>query len=106
MPTENSRARCYPSLPTDRQRSELSEGLHLSSHRCLLGSTGSPTKKLSASSVSRLGGVLPALLIAEPLQASQHRHGPLLASLQCVHVPLVLGGPELDTVLQVQPHEC
>lgn len=83
MPTENPRARCYPSLPTGRQRSELSEGLHSSSHRCLPGSTDSPTKTLSASSVSRLGGVLPALLIAELLRAPQHPHSPLLDSAVC-----------------------
>ena len=46
--------------------------------------------------------------------ASPHRsvpvpsfsHGPLLDTLHYDHVTLVFRGPELDTVLQVQPHQC
>lgn len=44
MPTENPKAWCYPSMPTDKPQSDLSEGLHSSSRRCLQGSTGSPTE--------------------------------------------------------------
>jgi len=32
--------------------------------------------------------------------------GYILASFQYVHVSLVLGGPELDTVFQIWPHQC
>lgn len=38
---------------------------------------------------------------------SRHHHGrPLMDSLQYVHVPLLLGSPALDRVLQVWPHQC
>ena len=40
------------------------------------------------------------------LQSLHHLGGPLLDSLQYVHVSLVLGSPALDTVLQMWPHQC
>jgi len=46
------------------------------------------------------------LLIGDILQSLNHLYGPSLDSLQYVHVSLVLGSPELDTVLQVWRHQC
>ncbi|KAK4829762.1 hypothetical protein QYF61_006486 [Mycteria americana] len=45
------------------------------------------------------------VFIGEVLQPSDHFHGPPLDSLQQVHVLLMLGAPELDTVLQVGWHK-
>ena len=44
-------------------------------------------------------------LTGEMLQPSDHLHGHPLDQLQQLHVLLVLGAPELDTVLQVGSHE-
>ncbi|PKU38985.1 hypothetical protein llap_10711 [Limosa lapponica baueri] len=44
-------------------------------------------------------------LVGEILQTLQHLCGPLLGSLQYVHVSLAMDNPELDTVLQVWPHQ-
>ena len=43
--------------------------------------------------------------IGEVLQHLHHLCGPLLDSLQSVHVSVVLRSPELDTALQVWPHQ-
>ena len=40
------------------------------------------------------------------LQCLRHLHGPLLDSLQDVHLSLVPGSPEPDTVPQVWHHQC
>ncbi|KAK4813670.1 hypothetical protein QYF61_017637, partial [Mycteria americana] len=45
------------------------------------------------------------VFIGEVLQPSHHLRGPPLDSLQQVHVLLMLGAPELDTVLQVGSHK-
>jgi len=39
-------------------------------------------------------------------RVSSYHHGLLLNSFQYVHVSLVLESPELDTVLQMGPHQC
>ncbi|KAK4811347.1 hypothetical protein QYF61_027576 [Mycteria americana] len=46
-----------------------------------------------------------SVLIGEVLQPSDHLHGPPLDPLELVHVFLILGAPELNTVLQVGSHE-
>jgi len=45
-------------------------------------------------------------IMGEMLQSLNHLCGPLLDSLQHVHVCLVLRNPELDTELQAWPHQC
>ena len=45
-------------------------------------------------------------LIREVLQSFNHLSGPSLSSLHYVHTCLVVGSPELDTVLQVWPYQC
>lgn len=42
----------------------------------------------------------------EMLQSPHHLSSPLLGSLQYAHLALVLGSPELDTALQLWPHQC
>lgn len=44
--------------------------------------------------------------IGEMLQSLRHLSDSLLDFLQYVHVCLALGGPELDTALQVWPHSA
>lgn len=44
-------------------------------------------------------------LVCQVIQAPDHPHGPLLDSLLCAHVSLVLGSSEVDPVLQVS-HRC
>ena len=46
------------------------------------------------------------LLRGEMLRFLHCLHGPSLDLLRYVHVSLVLGSPELETGLQVQPHQC
>jgi len=45
-------------------------------------------------------------LMGEMLQSLRHLCGFLLDSLQCVHVALVPGSPELDPGLQMRPQPC
>ena len=40
------------------------------------------------------------------LQSLHHLHAALLDSPQYIYVSLLLGIPELPTVLQVWPHQC
>ena len=46
-----------------------------------------------------------SVVVREVLQCSDHLCGPPLDLLQQLHVLLVLGAPELATVLQVGSHE-
>ena len=45
-------------------------------------------------------------LIREMLESLNYLCGPLLDSLYRMNVSLVLGSPELDTILRVWPHQC
>ena len=45
------------------------------------------------------------VFVGEVLQPPDHLSGPPLDSLQQLPVFLVLGAPDLDTVLQMGPHE-
>lgn len=45
------------------------------------------------------------LFLGELLQPSNHPHGPLLDPLQQLHIFLALEAPDLNVVLQVEPHE-
>jgi len=47
-----------------------------------------------------------SLLIRLVLQTPHQPHCPSLDTLRYLHVPLVVRGPKLNTVLQVQPHQC
>lgn len=48
------------------------------------------------------------LSLCSPGQHSNHSHlgGPPLNSFQFIHVYFLLGDPEMDAVLQGQPHKC
>lgn len=46
------------------------------------------------------------LLVSQILQVLSHLHGPLLDSLQYVHILHVLGSPEQDTAVQMWPCQC
>ena len=43
--------------------------------------------------------------VCEELQPAEHPHGSFLDPLQQLHILLVLGAPDLDTLLQMGPHE-
>lgn len=46
------------------------------------------------------------ILTWEAFQTSDYPGIPLLCLLQCISAFLVLGGPDWNTVLQLQPHKC
>ncbi|KAK4824096.1 hypothetical protein QYF61_010616 [Mycteria americana] len=72
---------------------------------CYLGEETDP--HLSTTSFQAKQPLFPQpLLIRLVLQTLHQLHCPSLDLIQHLNVPLVVGGPKLNTVFEVQPHQC
>ncbi|KAK4810920.1 hypothetical protein QYF61_013328 [Mycteria americana] len=72
---------------------------------CYLGEETDP--HLSTTSFQAKQSQLPQpLLIRLVLQTLHQLRCPSLHTLQYLNIPLVVGGPKLNTVFKVQPHQC
>ncbi|KAK4831231.1 hypothetical protein QYF61_016329, partial [Mycteria americana] len=72
---------------------------------CYLGEETDPN--LSTTSFQAKPPQLPqSLLIRHLLQTLHQLRCPPLDTLQHLNIPLVVGGPKLNTVFKVQPHQC
>ncbi|KAK4827063.1 hypothetical protein QYF61_013704, partial [Mycteria americana] len=72
---------------------------------CYLGEETNP--HLSTTSFQAKQSQLPQPLLIRLLLQTRHQlHCPSLHTLQHLNVPLVVGGPKLNTVFEVRPHQC
>ncbi|KAK4824684.1 hypothetical protein QYF61_017408 [Mycteria americana] len=94
-------------FPNIQSKPPLAQLEAISSHpvTCYLGEETDPHRSTTSFQAKQPQFPQP-LLIRLVLQTLHQLHCPSLDTLQHLHVSLVVGGPKLNTVFEVRPHQC